>query len=117
MGTAVYDANGNLLGIRRTPAAIYSAINALTSTQKTNIWTDFTSGNPQKWATDDGPKAGAIGIGFGIVQNLAGAMTATQKTDMQVRAVTAYVLDNVQYLINPTFDPTISVAGYSANGQ
>lgn len=114
MPTAVYNpATGALLGTRRTPAAIYADLSALSAAKKTAVWTNFTAGSPALWATDDGPNAGAIGIGFGIVTNLAATMTAAELTDMKLRAVTAYVLDNPQYLIAPGFDPTINVPGYS----
>jgi hypothetical protein len=113
MPTAAYGANGQLLGTRRTPAAIYADLSALSPAQKTNIWNNFTSGSPPLWATDDGASAGAIGIGFGLVANLAGAMTAAQLTDMKIRAVVCYVLDNVEYLIQPAFDQSINVPGYA----
>lgn len=113
MPTAVYTNAGALLGTRKTPAAIYAALTALTATQKSNIWTAFGAGSPALWATDDGPNAGAIGIGFGIVSNLAAGMTAAQLTDMKLRAVTAYVLDNPQWLVNPSFDASINLSGYT----
>ncbi len=113
MPTAVYDNTGTLLGIRRTPAALYAALSALSGTQKGNIWTAFGAGSPALWSTDDGPNAGAIGVGFGIVSNLAASMNATQLTDMKIRAVVCYVLDNPQWLVQPAFDPSINVPGYS----
>ncbi len=113
MSTVVYNTNGTLLGIRKTPAAIYAALSTLTATQKTNIWTAFSAGSPALWSTDDGPNAGAIGIGFGIVANLASAMTTAQLTDMKLRAVTAYVLDNPEWLVHPAFDATINLPGYT----
>jgi hypothetical protein len=114
MPVACYDpATGALLGTYKTVAQIYTALAALTATQKTNVWTDLTSGSPAKWTTNEGQNAGAIGLAVGIVVDLAGAMTAAQLTDMKLRAVACYVYDNPRYLVNPPFDASINVPAYT----
>jgi hypothetical protein len=109
---AVYNQNGQYIGSLRTPAAIYVSINGLNAAQKTNIWNDFTSGNPPKWSTSVGFNSGAIGIGFALVSSLANKITAAELTDLKLRAVTAYVMDNPQYLEQPSFDSSINIKGY-----
>lgn len=113
MPTACYHpVTGALLGVYRPAHAIFAALSALTGPQKTAVWADLTGGSPAKWTSDRGPNAAAILMCVGITVSLAGAMTAAQLTDMKVRAVAAYVLDNPLYLVNPAFDPTINVPGW-----
>lgn len=88
---------------------IYNAILALTSTQKTNIWNDLTSGSPVKISQDVGPNAASIFLLWRIASNIS--LPAATITDMKITAATYYVQDNPTYLVNPSFDNTINVPG------
>lgn len=98
----------------RTLYAIWQAINALTATQQNNVWTDITSGTPPKWATDTGPNAAAI-MGLNWSATASGATTANLN-DAKRRLVAMYCQDVPGYLVNPSFDATINVAGDEPNG-
>lgn len=88
---------------------IITALNALAGTQKTNVWSDITSGSPPKWATDAGPNAAAIAV----MQFVATTSTlnATDILNAKIRGVAMYCQDNPTYLVAPAFDPTINVPG------
>jgi hypothetical protein len=112
MPSASYDpVTGALLGTQRTLLAIYTDLQALTAAQKNLVWTDFTSGNPPKWSTDDTPGAGVVMALSVAAVDLTGLATAVQ-TAARMKMVAAYCLYNPKYLRNPAFDPTIFVSGY-----
>lgn len=94
---------------KRTIHAIYTDIGALTSAKQTAVWNDLNAGSPPKWALDAGPNAAAIVAIHWSAAN-SGA-TAANVNDARRRLAAAYVQDNVTYLLNPAFDPTISIPG------
>lgn len=103
------------MGADRSPRRlldIYNAIVALNNTQKTNIWSDLTSGTPMKISTDTGPNATSIFLLWRIASNAS--LPTTTITDMRITAAAYYVQDNPYYLVNPTFDLTINIPGDEA---
>lgn len=94
---------------RRAIYAIYNDLTALTATQQGNVWTDFSSGNPAKYLLDQGQNAAAIAVMDWVVKK-SGA-TGAALTDARMRAVAMYVQDNPNYLVHPSFDASINVAG------
>lgn len=104
-------ATGNTLGIQRTLLAIYNDLQALTGTQQANVWADFTSGSPPRWATDSSPVAGSVMACSIPAIDLTG-LAVTVQTKARMKMVAAYVVGNPLYLINPSFDPSINVPGY-----
>lgn len=88
---------------------IRADIVALTTAQKNAIWTDLSSGTPPKWALDPGPNAAALAV----LQFCAttGTLSAADITEAKVRAAAMYAQDNPRYLVSPSFDATINVAG------
>jgi hypothetical protein len=94
---------------KRTLLEIGTDLNALTVAKKNAIWTDFTSGNPQRWMTDDGPNAAAIAC-LHLMATEAG-LSAAGILAAKLRAVAMYVWDHPRYLVNPEFDPTINIPG------
>jgi len=98
-------------GPRMLPA-IFTDLNALTAAQKTNINTDLFGGTPPKWQSDLGVNAASLFI-LEAVADL-GNLTTAQQTTMKMKACAAYVQDNPNYLVHPTFDATINVAGDQA---
>jgi hypothetical protein len=95
--------------IPRTLLAIYNDLVALTGTQKTNIWTDLTSGSPVKISLDNGGNADSIFLLWRIASNAS--LPAATITDMKVTATAYYVQDVPNYLVHPGFDSTINVPG------
>ncbi|RJQ24609.1 hypothetical protein C4577_07510 [Candidatus Parcubacteria bacterium] len=91
----------------RTLLAIYNDLNALSGAQKTAIWNDLTSGNPVKLSTNIGPAADGIFLIWRTAVNTTTAFTA----DMKLTAATFYTRDNPNYLVNPSFDPSINIPG------
>lgn len=94
---------------RRRLYDIWQQLNGLTAGQQNNIWTNITSGTPPLWATDAGSNAAGIMALHWSATN-SGA-TAANLNDAKRRLVAMYCQDNVKYLVNPTFDPTINVPG------
>jgi hypothetical protein len=92
---------------------IYTDIKGLNSTQKTNIWNDLNSGTPAKITLDLGPASMFIAMLWGFGHELTG-LTAADLAIMKIMAATYYVWDNPNYLVNPSFDPSINVAGGGA---
>lgn len=115
MATAVYDDNGDFLGVERPLLGIYNQLNALTPARKTAVWTDFTSGSPPKWSLDPGPHADAVAAasGLAIDMPLGGGWTAALQTTARLKMVAIYLLDKPLYLKNPDFDPAIDVIPYT----
>ncbi len=89
--------------------AIYADLMALTTLQKTNVWTDLSSGTPKKYLLDTGANTAAIAALDWAVTD-AGA-TGAALTAAKLRIAAAYVQDNPAYLVNPSFDLSINVAG------
>ena len=89
--------------------AIYTDLQALSTTQKTEVWTDLTSGTPKKYFLDTGPNAAAIGA-LDWAATDSGA-TGAALTAARIRIAAFYVQDNPNYLVNPSFDPGINVPG------
>lgn len=88
---------------------IYGDVNALSGAQKTNIWNDLNAGSPKKYATDVGVNAGPILVLDWAVQG--SGINPADKQAAQLRLIVMYVQDNVAYLKNPGFDPTVNVLG------
>lgn len=113
-GTASYDpATGQLLGIKRSLLAIYQDLDGLSTAQKSAVWTDFTSGSPPRWSLDEGADAGTVMALSVPAIDLTGLTTAVQLV-ARLKMVAAFVRDNPLYLVNPAFDPTINVPGFTA---
>ncbi len=109
LATALAAINVNSSYSLRTILSIYNDLTALSAGQKTNVWTDLTSGSPAKIFTDAGPNAGSmLVLHWAATQSGAGAAGIT---DAKVRAATLYVQDHPAYLVQPAFDATINVAG------
>lgn len=88
---------------------IRSDLLALTGSQKTNIWNNFTSGSPPLWATDFGPNFADI-----FILQLFGSSTGISPVDSseaKIRTLAFYCQNNPTYLVNPSFDPSINVPG------
>lgn len=90
---------------------ILTAIQALTTTQKTNISNDLFSGTPLKALLDDGANASAIFCLYYIVQTAS--MSGADKNLAKLYAAAMYCQDNPMYLITPPFDTSINVPGWS----
>ena len=88
---------------------IYTDLQALTATQKTNVWNDLSSGTPKKYFLDTGTNTAAI-VALDWAATDSGA-TGAALTAARLRITAMYVQDNPHYLVNPTFDNTINVAG------
>jgi len=112
MPTASYNPDtGELLGTQRSLLSIYQDLNALTAAQKNAVWTDFTSGTPPKWSLDDGPLAGVVMALSVPAVDLSGLSSADQ-LKARLKMVAAYCVDRPLYLVNPSFDGSISIAAY-----
>jgi hypothetical protein len=85
---------------KRTLLVILTAIKALSSPKQTAVWNDVLSGTPPKWQTMSSDQAVWV----------TAALATTTATQKQV-AVAFFVRENVNYLVNPAFDPTINVPG------
>jgi hypothetical protein len=95
--------------VKRTLFAIRADIAALTASQKTNAWAALIAGSPPLWSQDAGPNAAALAT----IQMLGASVTlsAADVLEAKTRAAAFYVQDNVKWLVNPVFDPTIAIAG------
>lgn len=93
----------------RTLYAIYTDLQALTTTQQNNVWADLGSGAPPKYLLDAGANASALWV-LDYLAREAG-LTGAALTRAKFRAVAMYVQDNPAYLVRPAFDPTINVSG------
>ena len=100
--------------IPRPLYAIYNDLVALTTTQQANIWADISSGTTPKYLLDAGPNTAALVVLDWVVRS-SGAVGASL-TAAKFRAVAMYVQDNPTYLVAPTFDATINVAGDMPEG-
>ena len=100
--------------IPRPLYAIYNDLVALTTTQQANIWADISSGTIPKYLLDAGPNTAALVVLDWAVRS-SGA-TGAALTAAKFRAVALYVQDNPTYLVTPTFDATINVAGDMPEG-
>lgn len=85
-------------------------LNALTSTQKTNISNDLFSGTPLKVLLDPGANISPIFVLYWGTQTPG--LTTQDKNLAKLYAAAMYVQDNPAYLIQPTFDTTINVPGW-----
>jgi len=96
----------------RTVTAIYTDVRALSASQKNNITGpsgDLYSGTPMKALTDTGPNLPTIAALLTTRQcSFCSAAADRALIDNQVTA--QYSADNVYYLSQPSFDPTINVA-------
>lgn len=90
---------------------LVNAINVLTAAQKTNISNDLFGGTPLKALLDDGANVSAIFCLYYIVQTAS--MSGADKTLAKLYAAAMYCQDNPMYLINPSFDTSINVPGWS----
>lgn len=94
---------------KRAIYTIYTDLLALNATQQTNVWNDFSSGNPTKYLLDQGNNAAAIAVLDWVVKK--SGTSGANLTDARMRAVAMYTQDNPKYLVTPTFDATINVPG------
>lgn len=102
---------GAKLGTSLAPFQVYTLINNLNATQKTNVQNDLFTGATPKIVTSDGPNAGAILVLYWAVQ-FSGAAGASL-TAAKILAAALYTLDNPLYLQAPAFDPSITVIPYT----
>ena len=79
---------------------IWQQLNTLTTKQQNSITTDLQTGSPPKQFAVEQPNTTAA---FSSWQVSSGA---------SMTSATFYVQDNPMYLINPPFDPSISVPGW-----
>lgn len=88
---------------------ILASLNALTAAQTAAIWTDLTSGSPSRCERNGGPNAAATAL----LQTLASlsSLSAADLLSLKLRGMALYCQDNPGYLMQPSFDPTIQVAG------
>jgi hypothetical protein len=91
---------------------IYTAIQALTATQKTNISNDLFSGSPMKVLTDAGPNAASLAVLW--YQTQTATLSTADKNLAKLLAAAMYVGDNPNYLVQPSFDTSINVPGLVA---
>ena len=95
-----------------TPKSMYSiatSIFGLSSSQKTNLISNLFGGNPALYQKDVGPNAAAISAVYASITNASGVASFNQAQQLIIAAM--YTQDNPNYLVNPTFDPTINVSG------
>lgn len=89
--------------------AIYVDLQALSTAQKLEVWNDLSSGSPKKYLLGTGPNTAAIGaLDWAVTDSGA---TGASLTAARLRIATAYVQDNPEYLVHPSFDPGINVPG------
>src|SRR5262245_42449265 len=92
---------------------IYQDLQALTAAQHTNAWNDISAPvpgvAPRKYLTDTGPNAAALFVMDYTVY--VTAPTGVKLTAAQKNILAQYCQDNVTYLVNPPFDPSINVPG------
>lgn len=89
--------------------AIYVDLQALSAAQKIEVWNDLSSGSPKKYLLGTGPNTAAIGaLDWAVTDSGA---TGASLTAARLRIATAYVQDNPEYLVHPSFDPGINVPG------
>lgn len=93
----------------RTLLAIRADLLALSASQRAAVWAAFTSGSPPLFATDAGPNAAAVYCLW--VLGKSGSLPAADVNEARVGAVAMYAQDNPGWLVNPAFDPSISVPG------
>lgn len=93
----------------RSMYAIAANVFALTSVQKANVIADLFGGTPPKYQQDLGPNAAAISAIYASLTNAAGVAVFNQV--QQLIIVAMYTQGNPTYLVTPSFDPTINIAG------
>jgi hypothetical protein len=94
-------------------SSLYQSVAALSQTQRNNIWADLSAPatpTPRKYLTDYGTNASAIFTMDYLLYVVGG--TAAQVDSGRNDIISFWTQDNPQYLINPAFDPSISVPGY-----
>lgn len=95
----------------RTITALFDAITALTTAQKTNIGNDLF-GASRKWSTNVGSNRSGMAVIYS--QTLQGGITAANLAIYKSMGAAMYAQDNPEYLVNPTFDNSINVPGDEA---
>lgn len=93
----------------RPPLDIWNDLALLTDVQRDAIWTDLTSGSPQKFLVDNGPHAFDVWQQYRRIQDEGLGVNVQKK--VKAGGVVAYLLDFPKYLVHPSFDPTINVPG------
>lgn len=96
----------------RTLLSIYTDLLTLTdgvNGQKAKVWADLSSGTPAKYLTDAGADADGIACLDWAVRFSGLGVAAV--TDAKLRLAAIYCRDNPNYLVHPTFDPSINVLG------
>jgi hypothetical protein len=90
---------------------IYNQINALTNQQKTAINNDLFGGPPaNKWSRGNTPSTAAMAATY-YSATVPNGITAAEKNTARLYIAAMYCYDNVNYLVRPSFDPTINVPG------
>jgi hypothetical protein len=93
---------------RLTLSQIVTALNALTTGQKTNV-VNALFGGAVPILQDSGPNAGLITVLYGIVQNVT--LLPAESQALKLYAVALFLQDNPTYLVKPAFDATINLLG------
>ena len=102
-------ATGEPLGTARSLLAIYQDLAALNSTQRANVWADFTAGVPAKWSLIDGPTAPEVAVISCVAIDLAAVIPAAARDAARLKMVAIYLYSHPLYLAAPAFDPSIDV--------
>jgi hypothetical protein len=110
---SVVTAHDGRLRQKRPLWAIRADVQALTTAQFNNVWTDLTTPvpgeAPRKYLTDYGANVAGIFV-FDWSLYVSGPTAAQQKAG-QIALAAMYVQDNPNYLVHPPFDSTINVPG------
>jgi hypothetical protein len=93
----------------RTLTDLLTTLKALTTQQKTNIWTDLASGTPPRYANYSGGNDAGIFILDWVISD--SGLSGNALTVARLRITAMYVQDHSNYLVNPAFDTSISVPG------
>ena len=94
---------------QRTLAALRTDINALTTAQKTAVWTALTTGSPSPLVAANGPNAAALFVLHFVATT--STLLPAEAAEARVRAIALYVRDEPLYLVNPPFAPAINIPG------
>src|SRR5262249_374163 len=112
MPIAAYDQEGNILGTLRLLSDIFGSVQALTAQQRTNLCNDLkapVAGAPRKYLSSEGPNAAAM-FALDWAANLS---TGGQLASSQNSVMACYIQDYPTYAVNPSFDPSINIKGYT----
>lgn len=99
----------NPIRVTRPLFDLVTALNGLNATQKTNISNDLFGGSPAKWTQATGENSSSILVIFTLTQTAT--LSTADKNLAKIHGTALYIQDYPNYLVNPSFDPTINVPG------